>query len=156
VWLLAWLAPVPVLVVALRVPLAHAFFAGGLAMLLGGLNKVYYLGHLAPVPVVALALLLPSLAFGLAVLVFRRAARRWPWPVPVLALPAAWTAYEFLASFNPGSGTAISLAYTQVTVLPVLQLAALTGIWGITFLVMLVASGLAMAWDRPSQWMTAL
>jgi apolipoprotein N-acyltransferase len=155
-WPLAWLAPVPVLAVALRVPLARAFFAGGVAMMLGGLNKVYYLGHLAPVPVVALALLLPSLAFGLAVLVFRFAVRRWPWPIPLLALPAAWTAYEFLVSFNRGSGTAISLAYTQVTVLPVLQLAAITGIWGITFLIMLVASGLALAWHRPSEWKAAL
>ncbi len=155
-WALAWIAPVPVLVLALRVPVARAFFAGGLAMLLGGLNEVFYLAHLVPVPVVVLALLLPSLAFGLAVLVFRFAARRWPRPVAVLALPAAWTAFEFLLSFNPGSGSATSLAYTQVTVLPVLQLAALTGMWGITFLVMMVASGLALAWDRPQQWVEAL
>ncbi len=105
-WPLTWLAPVPVLVLALRVPVARAFFFGGLAMLLGGLNEVFYLAHLAPVPVVALALLLPSLAFGLAVLVFRFAARRWPRPVTVLALPAAWTAFEFFLSFNPGSGSA--------------------------------------------------
>jgi apolipoprotein N-acyltransferase len=155
-WLLTWLAPVPVLALALRVPVARAFFAGGVAMLLGGLNEVSYLAHLAPLPVVGLALLLPSLAFGLAVLVFRFAARRWPRPVTVLALPAAWTAFEFLLSFNPGSGSATSLAYTQVTVLPVLQLAALTGMWGITFLVMMVASGLALAWDRPRLWVQAL
>ena len=155
-WALTWLAPVPVLVLALRVSARHAFLASGLAMFLGGLNEVPYLARLTPLPVVALALLLPALAFGACVLFFRKAARRWPRPMPVLALPAAWTAFEFLLSFNPGSGSAISLAYTQVTALPVLQLAALTGIWGISFLIMLVASGIALAWYRPAQWVDAL
>jgi apolipoprotein N-acyltransferase len=155
-WPLTWLAPVPVLVLALRVSAARAFLAAGLAMFLGGLNEAPYLARLAPVPVVALALLLPSLAFGACVLFFRKAARRWPRPMPVLALPAAWTAFEFLLSFNPGSGSATSLAYTQVAALPVLQLAALTGIWGISFLVMLVASGVALACNRPTEWVGAL
>jgi apolipoprotein N-acyltransferase len=38
----------------------------------------------------------------------------------------------------------------------VLQLAALTGIWGISFLVMLVASGIALACHRPEEWVGAL
>jgi apolipoprotein N-acyltransferase len=155
-WVLTWLAPVPVLALAIRASWGRALVVAALAMLIGGLNEVPYLARLAPLPVVAIALLLPSLAFGACVTFFRVAARRWPRPAALLALPAAWTAFEFLLSFNPGSGSVTSLGYTQVTVLPVLQLAALTGIWGISFLVMLVASGLAIAWDRPDRWVSAL
>ena len=155
-WPLTWVAPVPVLALAPDVSARGAFFAAACAMLLGGLNEILYLARLAPLPLVALALLVPSLAFGIAVLLFRNAARRWPPWVSVLALPTAWTAFEFILSFNPGSGSATSLAYTQVTALPVLQLAAVTGIWGISFLVLLVASGLALAWRHPAQWTRAL
>lgn len=44
-----------------------------------------------------------------------------------------------------------SLAYTQVLNLPVIQVASLTGIWGITFLLMLVPASLAIAWHSRRQ-----
>lgn len=45
-------------------------------------------------------------------------------------------------------GTSFNLGYSQVDVLPVLQIASVTGIWGVSFLVSLVASCAASAVHR--------
>jgi apolipoprotein N-acyltransferase len=60
----------------------------------------------------------------------------------VIALPAFWTVCEYLASFVPANGTAGSLSYTQERFLPILQIASLTGPWGITFLLLLFPSAI--------------
>jgi apolipoprotein N-acyltransferase len=73
---------------------------------------------------------------------------RLPGWIAAFGFPLAWTTYEFLASLVSPHGTALSLAYTQVSVLPVIQLASVTGIWGITFLVTLIPSAIATAWAR--------
>ena len=73
----------------------------------------------------------------------------------VIALPAFWTVCEYLASLAPANGTAGSLAYTQERFLPILQVASLTGPWGITFLLLLfpaaVAAGLYLRRRRRLQ-----
>jgi apolipoprotein N-acyltransferase len=93
-------------------------------------------------------LALPAVVFGGAVLVSRAAARRLAPGLAIFAFPAAWVSYEFLSSLVSPHGTASSLAYTQAEVLPVVQVASVTGIWGITFLVTLVPAALAVAWSR--------
>src|SRR6185436_8809305 len=50
-----------------------------------------------------------------------------------LIFPAAFVAVEFLKSRIMPAATWGSIAYTQYGYLPVMQIAALTGIWGITF-----------------------
>jgi apolipoprotein N-acyltransferase len=57
-------------------------------------------------------------------------------------LPAFWVVVEYLASFVPANGTAGSLAYTQERFLPLLQVASLTGPWGISFLLLLFPSAM--------------
>jgi apolipoprotein N-acyltransferase len=52
----------------------------------------------------------------------------------------AWVAFEFLQSRFTPNATWGSLAYTQYGNLPLMQLAAVTGIWGITFLMAWFAS----------------
>lgn len=60
--------------------------------------------------------------------------------------PAAWTSYEFLLSSASPHGTFGSLAYSQIDVLPLIQIASITGALGITFLLLLVPSALAFGW----------
>ena len=67
-----------------------------------------------------------------------------------LAFPTAWTAYEFLVSLASPHGTASSLAYSQTDFLLLLQVVSISGIWGVTFLLTLVPSALAVAWARRS------
>jgi len=66
-----------------------------------------------------------------------------------LVFPMAFVAQELLRSRLPhGPGTWGSLAYTQYGNLALMQLAAVTGIWGITFTVTWGASVVSWAWER--------
>ena len=52
-----------------------------------------------------------------------------------LLFPAAWVTLEFISARSSPFGTWGSVAYTQHDNLPLMQLASVTGIWGITFIV---------------------
>jgi apolipoprotein N-acyltransferase len=72
--------------------------------------------------------------------------------VATLAFPLALTAVEFLRSrFVPGA-TWGSLSYSQYGWLPLMQVAAVTGIWGITFTLGWFASTFEFAWAHGFQW----
>jgi apolipoprotein N-acyltransferase len=145
VWPLAWLAPLGVLAVAFTRSWRVAALVGFAAHFLGSLGLVAYLGGLVPLPIVLGILTATSLTFAAAVLLARLALLRLPPSMAVLAFPCAWTSIEFLTALLSPHGTFLNLAYSQVDVLPVLQLASVTGLWGVSFLVALVPSALAVA-----------
>ncbi len=147
-WPLMWLAPLPVLVVAPRVSWWVAALVTALAWFLGALNMWRYYSAVITIPtaIVVEILAIPALVFALAVVLFRGLLRRGAgWPA-VIAVPAVWASFEYLLSLGSPHGTAGSLAYTQLGFLPFLQLASLTGPWGMSFLLLLVPSALAVAW----------
>ena len=146
-WELTWLAPVPVLAFALRAPASAAALASLAAWTLGGLNLWhYYRGILGvPLPVVLVAITVPAIAFAGLALLMRALAGRGRTLLATLALPSGWTALEHVASRLSPHGTFGSLAYTQMDCLPVVQVASLLGISGITFLLTLVPSAIAAA-----------
>ena len=65
-----------------------------------------------------------------------------------LIFPMALVAAEFLRSRFSPSATWGSIAYTQYGNLPLMQVAAFVGIWGITFLIAWFASTFDWAWSR--------
>ncbi|WP_112241615.1 apolipoprotein N-acyltransferase [Kribbella monticola] len=142
---LTWLAPLPVFLLAPRVSgrlAALTAFAGwslGLANLWRYLLKDLEL----PPPTLSFLLLLAGV-FTATVLLFRALAVRRRFVLAALAGPACWAACDFLIATVSPHGTFTSLAYTQAEVRPVVQLASLTGPWGITFLLMLPAAVLAI------------
>jgi apolipoprotein N-acyltransferase len=70
------------------------------------------------------------------------------WP-STLVFPMAYVTQEFLRYHLPhGPGTWGSLAYTQYGNLPLMQLASVTGLWGITFMITWCASIVSWAWER--------
>jgi apolipoprotein N-acyltransferase len=72
-----------------------------------------------------------------------------------LVFPMAFVARELLESRLPhGPGTWGSLAYTQYGNLALMQLAAVTGIWGLTFMITWGASVVSWAWQRGFAWNT--
>lgn len=82
----------------------------------------------------------------------RLAAPKLSGPGSTLIFPMALVAVEFLRSrFAPGA-TWGSIAYTQYGYLPLMQMGAFTGIWGITFLIAWFASTFEMAWSRGFDW----
>ena len=149
-WPAAWIAPIPILLVAFKAPRRTGAALAMAAYFLGSLNVFTYLTNVMPVAVVVIILLIPAVAFALAVLAARNAERALaPWAA-AFAFPAAWTTVEFVMSGVSPHGTAASLAYSQTDVLPLLQVASITGIWGVTFTVTLVPSAVAVAWTRRS------
>lgn len=65
-----------------------------------------------------------------------------------LVFPAAVTTVELVGAISSAYGTAGSTAYSQYAGLPLLQLASVTGIWGLTFLVSWLAPVLNQLWER--------
>jgi apolipoprotein N-acyltransferase len=145
-WPFMWVAPLPVLLFAAEAkswPVVAT--AAALSMLLGSLTMLYYLHFVLHAPIIAwlIPFSIASLLFAAGVLLFRTLLRRGAVVSAITALPALWTVCEYLSSFAPATGTAGSLAYTQLRFLPFLQLASVTGPWGITFLLLLFPSAIA-------------
>lgn len=66
-----------------------------------------------------------------------------------VAVPAAWTALQWVRSLGLYGFTWGSFAHTQASVTPLIQIASLTGPWAIDFLVCLVNLSLAdLAWPH--------
>lgn len=142
---LIWLAPLPVLLMSTRSTRRSIATLAFCAYFFGGLNFLTYLSRLAPIGVVIGSLVLPAVAFAVIVVAYRDAIVRLRHPLSFLAFPMGWTAYEFLLSSVSPHGTAGSIAYTQSDFLLLIQIASLTGLSGITFIVTLVPAGIATA-----------
>ena len=148
-WPLLWLAPLPLLLLAGRASWRTTALSSGLSWFLGGLNLwPYYHGVLEiPAGIILGMLLTPALVITGAVLLFRALLRREAPLAALLGFPALWTSYEFLLSQVSPHGTAGNLAYTQLNCLPLLQVASLAGPWGITFLLLLFPTALAVGFQ---------
>ena len=85
-----------------------------------------------------------SLVFTAAVLLFRGLLRRSACWSALLAFPATWVSFEYLLNLSSPYGTAGSLSYSQLNFLPFLQLASVTGPWGMSFLLLLFPATLAI------------
>lgn len=145
-WLLMWFAPLPVLLSSLRTRWwAAAGMAAG-AMLLGSLNMWSYLTKTLGMPISAWAVIFGSATavFTAGVLVFRLLVLRGSVWSGLLALPTLWVASEYVRNITSPHGSAGSLAYTQLKFLPFLQLASITGPWGMTFVLLLFPCAIAI------------
>ncbi len=89
-----------------------------------------------------------SLYFPLALYLIRFLDRRTSLPL-VLAVPIVWTALEFLRSKLGGGFAWYMLGHSQHTLLPLIQIADLTGAYGLSFLVAAVNALLfEILWGR--------
>lgn len=82
----------------------------------------------------------------------RLATARLAWPGATLVFPLALVAAEFLQSRLSPAATWGAIAYTQYGFLPLMQVAAVAGIWGITFLIAWFATTAELAWSRGFDW----
>jgi len=146
VWWVTWLAPLPVLWLATRVRTSAAAFAAAISVLISVGNQWVYLHEYIrlPLPVILVSVTVMALVFAAVVLLYRRLALRGQQLAAMLSVPLLWTAVAFGNAALSPHGTWGDLAYTQMNALPVIQVAALTGLWGIGFSVMLGAACLAV------------
>jgi apolipoprotein N-acyltransferase len=145
IWWLTWFASLPLLLIAPRVPAGQAAAASALAWLLAASNIWRYLHGVVGVPVVVivLATVLPACVFGALVFLYRSLIRRQrPW-LATLSVPALWVSYEYVYSIVSPHGTFGLIGYSQMDWLPIVQIASVTGIWGIAFCLFLFSSALA-------------
>jgi apolipoprotein N-acyltransferase len=144
-WPLLWFAPLPVLLFATRSSRSGAALAAFMAWLLGSLSLWHYFTVLLmPLQVRAAIFATMALGFTASVLLFRALLRRGHAWSALAAFPAAWVSGEFIHNLTTPDGTAGSLAYSQLKFLPFLQLASITGPWGMSFLLLLFSAALAI------------
>ena len=142
-WPLTWLAPIPVLWIAPRLSAGEAFFVAVAAYALGGLNEWSYSRTVLPTWLVASILLFVACIFGLAVLLFRSRILRGKLWQGALIVPAFWVAVAYIVAITSVHGTFGDISYSQMNFLPILQIASVTGIWGISFCIFLFAATIA-------------
>ena len=146
-WPLLWFAPVPVLLFASRSSWRSAALAAALALLIGSLNMWHYFRAVlhAPPALWVVSYSIAALVFAAAVLLFRALLRRGASWSALLAFPVTWVSYEYVRSLVTPDGTAGSLSYSQLNFLPFLQLASVTGPWGMSFLLLLFPAAIVVA-----------
>jgi apolipoprotein N-acyltransferase len=150
IWVLTWLAPLPILLVAPLIPRGITFATAWLGFAIGSLN-IWRYANIVGVPLwlKIVAVVAPALVFAAIVLLHRRVILRGQLVGAAFALPILWTAFEYLLEVKSPHSTWGNLGYTQIDVLPLIQIASITGIWAISFTVFLFA-GTVSALFAPS------
>ncbi len=143
-WYCLWLAPVPVLFISFRLKAFPAFIAAYVSYVIGRLSWFGYLSAVASTVFAIIITLTTPLLFALSIIIVRKiviATNSW---LSVFAFPVFVAAIEFAMTRFSHDGSASSLAYTQMRFLPVIQIAAVTGMLGITFITALFPSAIAV------------
>lgn len=83
----------------------------------------------------------------LVALYLDRAFARRDGILATLVYPSVYTALEYLICLTP-LGASLSIAVTQFDSLPLIQLASVTGIWGISFIISWFASAMNVLWKN--------
>jgi len=149
---LAWMALVPLCLALAGQTVKNGFLLGGLAGLVffaGTVhwvtNSVHFYGGVPLIPASLITLLLclylalyPAL-FGAALA--RLGAERFPWLF--ISAPALWTALELARTYIFSGFPWSLLGYSQYRVLPLIQMADITGVYGVSFLIVMVNAALA-------------
>jgi apolipoprotein N-acyltransferase len=145
-WYLVWLAPIPTLASSFYYPTRLSFRLALVACLLGRLSWFTYLYTVMPLWLAVLLTAALAYAYArIAVHAGRQMVALYS-GYSLFIYPVLMTALEFVVQIVSPDGTASSLAYTQADVLPIIQIASLTGSLGITFLVSLFPSLCAYGW----------
>src|SRR5262249_10848823 len=111
----------------------------------GEMNQWNYLRHVIALPlrVTILFFVIAAVIFGLGVLFMRSFLRRGSLFLAAFAFPVYWVTCEYLNMIASPHSTWGNLAYTQMDFLPLIQIASVTGLWGISFVVFLFAGTVA-------------
>ena len=153
-WPLAFVALVPLLVALDRAPRRLAFWLGTLAGMVFYPLNLSWVTHAMAVygglswGLSVLLLFLLSLYLALYVGAF---SAGWVWLRPasglgrVLFAASLWVALEFLRTYLLTGFPWAFLAYTQAQALPLVQIVSVTGMYGVSFLVVLVNATVALA-----------
>ena len=146
IWILLWIAPLPICIYVLKNSLPLSIAAGFAVSIISGSAMVLF----SPLPWVVIKLLLvgvlvQAITYSIVLAIFRYIALHYMHWSCSLVFAAGITAFEFVGSLFSRGGSIGSIAYSQISNLPVIQIASITGIWAITFLLSIVPAGVALA-----------
>ena len=139
---LAWIALVPLFLALRRARPVGSLFLGLAAGFVFFASVLYWIAIFGYLPWVLLALaqaLFIAVFAVLANLIYNRGR------FALLAIPALWTAMEWLRSLGTFGFTWGGLAYSQARWPGIIQIATITGPWGVSFLIVLVNAAIAEA-----------
>jgi len=139
-WLLSWIGLSLASVYALKANFKNSFFVGSMAYFLGNANP----HNVLPIFVYGSWIFLNAILFGGTLMIFKMAIKRWKSWKTILIFATGVTGYEYIISLFSPHGTVGSIAYTQADNLIIIQVASLVGIWGITFIMTMVAANAAL------------
>lgn len=145
---LAWFALVPFFLALRHSSLGRGVFLGVCFGVFFTLACNYWLGTFSLVSLLVTIVIFTVLYLAFmtpAMLVFRAFSGTGILPAAArfLVLPLAWTAFDYLRSGGFIGFPWGMLGLTQYGFLPLIQTASVTGVWGVSFIVLLVNSGLA-------------
>jgi len=148
---LAWIALVPLLVFLYDKDTWTAFKAGfffGLVYFFGTLYWIYHsLHYYGAIPLAPSLLLIFVLCMYLSLypaffaLLYAANIKRTDMPALMIA-PILWTTLEFLRSYMLSGFPWSSLGYSQYEFLPIIQISDITGVYGVSFLIVAVNGAL--------------
>ncbi len=140
-WFLLWIAPVPLLIYGFYNTKAAAFFAALIAIVLSKINIFFFLSNQIFFPAIAVIMIFFwALIFACIFLLNKILISKIKNPLRILIFPVLTMVVEFIMSITFPDGTWGSLAYTQANNVILIQIASITGIYGITFTISLFAS----------------
>jgi apolipoprotein N-acyltransferase len=145
---LAWFGLVPLLLVLLTARPLRGIFYGVVFGTLQALIINYWHGtyDYVSLHLIAIAFVAEYLLFMVPLVWLIKASGRWGF----LAVPAAWVLFDYLRSVGV-LGYPWGLAgTTQYRFLPLIQIASITGVWGVDFLVILANAALAWVLAGPA------
>jgi len=141
---LAFFAFLPLFFAIKDVKLKQTFFLSYLCGIIFFAVTIYWLVHVT-IPGSILLILYLALYFGIFGILSK--LLNYNRPISIITIPAAWVLFEYVRShLFTGFGWAL-LGYSQHLNLPVIQIADITGVWGVSFLVMLVNMSLYSAFN---------
>ena len=159
-WPLAWIAPIPWLLLVRKCDLTGRWAYGsiGLAGWLFWLLTIHWIRLPHPANYLAWPALAAVMAayLPLFIALARVGVHHFRWPLWLVA-PVTWTGVEWLRAHLLSGFYMGSLCKTQIAWLPMIQVADLFGEYGVTFLIVLVAACLTQALARQgASWRIAL
>ncbi|MDD4909251.1 MAG: apolipoprotein N-acyltransferase [Candidatus Omnitrophica bacterium] len=142
-WLLSWLAFIPLFAAIEGGNARERFLRAYITGIIFFSGTIYWLTNVTILGT-ALLILYLSLYFGLFGIIFNKGSRGFQ----LFILPAAWVVLEYIRShLFSGFGWAL-LGYSQYLNLPAIQIADVTGAWGVSFIIMMFNAALWQAVSR--------
>lgn len=145
IWPLLWIAPTFPILYSYHYDAKSSFVVAFLSLSLGSLSLLTYAHTILPTRIFITPIIFPAIFFALILIINAQVVKHLRHWLTILLLPSLWVSYEFVVSHIAPSGPFNSFAFTQVKFLLFAQLASVTGILGMTFMLLLVSSGISYA-----------